>query len=194
LNSIGPNWLLSATIRVPDRSGSGLLVCVGSADFEPLGASELSTVELADEAGSSASGLALSPHAVRPMRRSAATQHRIRMLESLLQVWVAHGGIRAARGGSFRDKPPKTRLDDDAYAASADDLLNIVRGLDEALHTVVLVGHNPGIEELAEALTARRVPMPTSALAVIGFNSTWGRAGRACGFLRAAGRPPISAR
>jgi phosphohistidine phosphatase len=91
-------------------------------------------------------------------------------------------------------QPPETRLEDDAYAASADDLLNTVRGLDEALHTVVLVGHNPGIEELAEALTARRVPMPTSALAVIGFNSTWGRAGRACGFLRAAGRPPISAR
>ena len=91
------------------------------------------------------------------------------------------------------DEPPRTRLDDDAYAASADDLLDLVRSLDEALNTVVIVGHNPGIEELAGALTAGRVPMPTSALAVIELNSTWDGAGRARGFLRAAGRPPVSA-
>lgn len=92
------------------------------------------------------------------------------------------------------DQPPTTRLDDDAYAASAGDLLDVVRSLDEALTTVVLVGHNPGIEELAETLTARRVPMPTSALAIIELNSTWDDTGRARGFLRAAGRPPIPAR
>ena len=92
------------------------------------------------------------------------------------------------------DEPPTTRLDEDAYGASADDLLDMVRSLDEALNTVVLVGHNPGIEELAEALTAGRVPMPTSALAIIDLNSTWDGAGRTRGFLRAAGRPPISAR
>ena len=92
------------------------------------------------------------------------------------------------------DEPPRTRLDNEAYAASTVDLLHIVRGLDEALNTVVLVGHNPGIEELAEVLTAERVPMPTSALAVIELTSTWDGAGRARGRLRAAGRPPISAR
>jgi phosphohistidine phosphatase len=92
------------------------------------------------------------------------------------------------------DRPPKTRHDDDAYAASVDELLDIVRSLDEALDTVVLVGHNPGIEELAEALTAGRVPMPTSALAVIELDSTWEGAGPAHAYLRTAGRPPISAR
>jgi phosphohistidine phosphatase len=92
------------------------------------------------------------------------------------------------------DEPAKTRHDDDAYAASLDELLEIVRSLDEALDTVVLVGHNPGIEDLAEALTARRVPMPTSALAVIDLNSTWNGVGRARAVLRAAGRPPLSAR
>jgi phosphohistidine phosphatase len=92
------------------------------------------------------------------------------------------------------DEPPRTRHDDHAYAASVDELLDIVRSLDEALNTVVLVGHNPGLEDLAEALTASRVPMPTSALAVIELNSTWDGAGRARGSLRAAGRPPISAR
>ncbi len=92
------------------------------------------------------------------------------------------------------DEPPNTRHDNDAYAASVDELLDIVRSLDEALNTVVLVGHNPGIEDLAEALTAGRVPMPTSALAVIELNNTWDGAGRKRGLLRAAGRPPASTR
>jgi phosphohistidine phosphatase len=92
------------------------------------------------------------------------------------------------------DEPPKTRHDNDAYAASVDELLDIVRRLDEALNTVVLVGHNPGIEDLAEALTGGRVPMPTSALAVIELNNTWDGAGRVGGLLRAAGRPPASTR
>ena len=91
------------------------------------------------------------------------------------------------------DEPPKTRHDSDAYAASVDELLDIVRRLDEALNTVVLVGHNPGIEDLAEALTGGRVPMPTSALAVIELKNTWDGAGRARGSLR-AGRPPGSTR
>lgn len=90
------------------------------------------------------------------------------------------------------EQPPRTRYDDDAYAASVAGLLDIVRSLDEALGTVVLVGHNPGIEALAEKLTGSSVPMPTSALAVIELDSTWDRAGRAPGSLRAAGRPPTS--
>lgn len=92
------------------------------------------------------------------------------------------------------DERPRTRHDNDAYAASVDELLDIVRNLDEALTTVVLVGHNPGMEDLAEALTAGRVPMPTSALAVIELNGTWDGAGRARGLLRAVGRPPASTR
>ncbi|WP_345206050.1 histidine phosphatase family protein [Fodinibacter luteus] len=91
------------------------------------------------------------------------------------------------------EQPPKTRHDDDAYAASGGELLDIVRHLDEALRTVVLVGHNPGIEDFAETLTGDRVPMPTSALAVIELTSTWDAAGRVRGRLRAAGRPPTSA-
>jgi len=91
------------------------------------------------------------------------------------------------------EQPPKTRNDDDVYAASLSELLGIVRHLDEALGTVVLVGHNPGIENLAETLTGESLPMPTSALAVIELTSTWDGAGRVRGLLRAAGRPPTSA-
>ncbi len=88
------------------------------------------------------------------------------------------------------DPPPGVRYEDDVYAASARELLAVVRGLDESLGTVVLVGHNPGFEDLAQALTGDPVPMPTSGLAVVELASTWGAAGRVPGRLRAAGRPP----
>jgi phosphohistidine phosphatase SixA len=39
------------------------------------------------------------------------------------------------------DAPPRTRIDDRAYAASDQQLLTVVRELHIA--TVVLVGHNP---------------------------------------------------
>jgi len=82
------------------------------------------------------------------------------------------------------------RLDDRVYAASVNDLLDVVRGLPEALETVVLVGHNPGLQELVARLTGVDVPMPTSALAVVEVSGPWSGAGRSSAALRAAGRPP----
>ena len=85
---------------------------------------------------------------------------------------------------------PKTQPDEDAYAASVGELLGIIRSLDEELGTVVLVGHNPGLEGLAETLIGDWVALPTSAIAVIELDGPWRSAGRAPGLLRAAGRPP----
>jgi phosphohistidine phosphatase len=85
---------------------------------------------------------------------------------------------------------PATRHDADAYAASVSELLDIIRRLGEELDTVVLVGHNPGLEGLAETLVGDWVALPTSALAVIELDGSWRSAGRLRGLLRAAGRPP----
>lgn len=85
---------------------------------------------------------------------------------------------------------PETRHEEAAYAASVNELLDIIRGLGEQLGTVILVGHNPELEDLSEALLGTRVALPTSALAVIDFDGPWRSAGRMPGLLRAAGRPP----
>ena len=85
---------------------------------------------------------------------------------------------------------PETRLENDAYAASTAELLGILRALGEELGTVVLVGHNPGLEDLAETLVGGSVVLPTSALAVVDLDGPWRDAGRAPGLLRAVGRPP----
>ena len=89
--------------------------------------------------------------------------------------------------------PPSVRLEDRVYAASASALLEVVQTLPDDATTVVLVGHNPGIEHLASTLTGHWVSMPTSAFAVIGFSGGWGTAGSFEADLLASGRPPEEA-
>ena len=85
---------------------------------------------------------------------------------------------------------PSTLVDDRVYAASEDDLLIVVRELDDEAKTVVLVGHNPGIEDLASMLTDQLISMPTSALAVMTVLGPWSAAGHHAALLRHSGRPP----
>lgn len=86
--------------------------------------------------------------------------------------------------------PPRTRIDDRVYAASGTGLLDVVRGLPDEVLTVIMVGHNPGVEDLVAVLTGESVPMPTSALAVIELSGPWSTAGHSSAVLRTSGRPP----
>ena len=85
---------------------------------------------------------------------------------------------------------PPVREDDRVYAGTAASLLGVVRELPHEVETVVLVGHNPGVEELVASITGHRVSMPTSALAVIDLPGPWSMAGNTTAELRAQGRPP----
>jgi phosphohistidine phosphatase len=88
------------------------------------------------------------------------------------------------------DVRPPVRVDERLYAATVRELLTVLRDLPEGVGTVVMVGHNPGMEELAAHLTGQEVAMTTSAIAVIEMAGSWSEAGRAPSILRAAGRPP----
>lgn len=88
------------------------------------------------------------------------------------------------------DNPPPVRTDDGVYAASAGQVLGVVRDLPDDAATVVLVGHNPGLENLIALLTGKRISMPTSAIAVIRLDGPWSTAGPSTGTLRTSGRPP----
>jgi len=77
------------------------------------------------------------------------------------------------------------------YDASLDELLSVVAGLPETARTGLLVGHNPGLEELVEHLVGEPVRLPTSALALVDVRGPWsGVVGHGSGRLRASGRPP----
>ncbi|MEO7006360.1 MAG: histidine phosphatase family protein [Terrimesophilobacter sp.] len=85
---------------------------------------------------------------------------------------------------------PPTRIDDRVYAAAASELLGVVHTLPDDVGTVVLVGHNPGIENLVLHITGTRVSMPTSALAVVEVAGPWSTAGQSPASLKAFGRTP----
>lgn len=61
------------------------------------------------------------------------------------------------------------QFDESIYGASSDELLALVHHLPKNSSCVLLVGHNPGFEELVGRLTGAYEPMPTAALASIAF-------------------------
>ncbi len=71
---------------------------------------------------------------------------------------------------------PELRLDQRIYEASSARLMEVVSQIDEDRKMVLLVGHNPGMEELVFLLTGNSERMPTAALATISLNvKRWDR-------------------
>ena len=58
-------------------------------------------------------------------------------------------------------------FDERIYEASVQRLFEIVAGFEDSITTAMMVGHNPGSEELLSALTGESQRMPTAALACI---------------------------
>ena len=70
------------------------------------------------------------------------------------------------------DYTGELRFDERIYMADVGSLLRVVRGLPDAANRVLLVGHNPGFEELAASLCGGAVRMTTAALACIELTDT----------------------
>ena len=74
---------------------------------------------------------------------------------------------------------PSVTFEPRAYAASALTLLNLVRELPAASRTAMLVGHNPGVAELATSLAQppdhddAPIRFPTAAVAVLDVSGDW---------------------
>ena len=62
-------------------------------------------------------------------------------------------------------------FDDSIYGASSAELIKLVRHLPESKSCILLVGHNPGFEDLVARLSGRSERMPTAALACIKFDT-----------------------
>lgn len=85
--------------------------------------------------------------------------------------------LAAAQWGT----PPPVRHEPRLYAADVSELLAVVHEVPAAVRTLLLVGHNPGLEELVlelagdsldDALDEVRTKFPTSAIAVLAWHGT----------------------
>jgi phosphohistidine phosphatase len=77
-------------------------------------------------------------------------------------------------------KDVPVRIERELYTASAQRLLERLRALDDELDSVLVIGHNPALEQLAltlsgggEPLDALRRKYPTGALATLEFAGSW---------------------
>jgi phosphohistidine phosphatase len=80
--------------------------------------------------------------------------------------------------------------DDRIYEASSNTLLYVTGEVDDSLGSVMLVGHNPGMEGAVRVLTGLTEPMPTAAVAVIDLDiDSWKQVASGRGTLRSILRP-----
>lgn len=80
--------------------------------------------------------------------------------------------------------------DERIYEADAARLLEVVTQAGESADALMLVGHNPGLEQLLKLLTGEERQMQTAALACVALDvETWGKVRAAAGRLEWLVRP-----
>ena len=106
----------------------------------------------------------------------------IKSLELAFDLTLCSPAARAAETARLASLSP--RYDERIYNASAGDLLDMVRTADASIGRLLMVGHNPGFEQLASMLSGTSVDMATGSLAEIQLPiDRWDEVGRACGKL-----------
>jgi phosphohistidine phosphatase len=134
-------------------------------------------------------------------RRAADTVARHMREQAIAPELVLCSTARRARETAARIEPALGRIavrhESELYAASAIDLLERLRGVPDGIASVLLIGHNPAIEQLALVLARpspqRReleVKFPTAALATLSVpGATWRSLDHGCAELVAFVRP-----
>ncbi len=82
------------------------------------------------------------------------------------------------------------QFEEKIYEASATTLLSLVTEFSDKYDTILLVGHNPGMEEFIRILTGDYCSMPTAAIAKVLLNiDSWKEIAANKGFLETVFRP-----
>ncbi|HWM56629.1 MAG TPA: histidine phosphatase family protein [Pseudonocardia sp.] len=74
------------------------------------------------------------------------------------------------------DDAPEVRIDERLYAASQRQLVAVVRELPPRAGTALLLGHNPGLEDVVAHLSGVGCTLKTSSIAVLTSRSGWSAA------------------
>ena len=126
-------------------------------------------------------------------RRAATTLRRtmreLGLVPDLVLVSTARRTLETLEALEPWDDTPLIEPMDELYLASAARLLDALRGVAETVRGVLLIGHNPGLHDLAMELAgpglsaaplavALRAGFPTAALAEYAITGPWSRLAR----------------
>ena len=96
----------------------------------------------------------------RGRRDAGALGHEMRSLGLVPQLALLSSALRTRRTfeylGAF-DPAPAVQVTDDLYLAEPGMLLSALRAVADEIRSLLLVGHNPGLHELALALAGPQV-------------------------------------
>lgn len=113
---------------------------------------------------------------------SARMGKEIRALGLDFELVLCSPASRASETAELAKLSP--RYDERIYDASAGQLLEIARDADSSIGRLMMVGHNPGFEQLASMLIGNSIEMPTGSLVEIEFPiKNWKKIERASGKL-----------
>lgn len=132
-------------------------------------------------------GVALAAAGLRPDLVLCSSSLRTR------QTWELSRGALGVDG-------IEVRIDESIYVAGVDDLLEMVRELDESVRTVLVVGHEPTMSQTAATLAGdgsdaaavarARAGVPTAAFSVVETAGPWRALGAQSGRLTRIVAPP----
>jgi phosphohistidine phosphatase len=137
------------------------------------------------------------PLADRGRRDAPAAGQRLASLGFPLELALCSTAIRTRETWKLAahelPQRPKTVYEDRLYEATLGDLLALLTETPDDVRNVLLVGHNPGIHALADALAGsaegdalsrmNRGGFPTAAIAVITLDGSWKSAEHGAGHL-----------
>jgi phosphohistidine phosphatase len=110
-----------------------------------------------------------------------STARRARETWDLASAALASAALNSAAPQTAAPSVPPVRLEPRIYEATVLGLLMLVRELPSEQRTVAIVGHNPGLAELAVGLAAPPpqppASFPTAAVAVLAIAGDWSSAG-----------------
>ena len=132
-------------------------------------------------------------------RRSPATSasgESIRTLSSARRRLRTRQTLELVADGLPAHRASRVELVPGIYEASGADLLAIVRRLPDEVSTAMLIGHQPGIQDLALTLVGAGPGLarisgkfPTAALATVAVASAWNELGPGSGRLLDVAKP-----
>lgn len=110
----------------------------------------------------------LKPRGIKAARRIGKL---IRHRQIRLDVVLCSTALRATETIRLcleeASQQPPVRLSRDLYHCEPSQFVSHLRNVDGGASTVMIVGHNPGLESFLQGLTGEAYPFPTAALAIL---------------------------
>ena len=118
------------------------------------------------------------PLAARGHKAAKRIGARLRTDQTPVDLVLCSSARRARETVDLVAPPGKIEIEDGLYGASADELLKRLRHVDDAVTSVMVVGHNPAMQELALKLLPDADgetigKFPTGALATLTLSGSW---------------------